>query len=414
MRFDKYQEFHNAFAKASDATGDGAERLERSMYEHIARLDRQLPKGTNSAAAMIFRALKGEARSGELPVVTDATANILIHLIDMAGSVDVISCLACLLVEMRPHRTRLIDGALPTVLITEAASYATWEAMRVKEAHEGSAVAHAREDAMRLTSAAIEAFKDETRTAFNDLEDKLKQADENLGKSKDAVILIHSQARDALANIQDAGAKIDTMSTTFEARAAAWEDRALQAEQRANEVEAHTARIDENLNTLSVKRLWDARAKASRTAFWVSAILLVVFLIAIPASALGNLDAVLSTLKHIGDVATADLPKDASATQQTVSAISRLIIVTVPLALYFWIIRLLVRFNLHSLTLMEDARQRHTMMDTYFHLIGQQAAVKEDRALILNALFRPTPGQGGDNVDPPNFTELLDKAISKA
>ena len=54
-----------------------------------------------------------------------------------------------------------------------------------------------------------------------------------------------------------------------------------------------------------------------------------------------------------------------------------------------------------------------TMMDTYFYLLEKQGAVKEDRALILNALFRPGPGHGNDSVDPPNFTELIERTVGK-
>lgn len=46
------------------------------------------------------------------------------------------------------------------------------------------------------------------------------------------------------------------------------------------------------------------------------------------------------------------------------------------------------------------------MMGTYFHLIEEGAATKEDRALTLAALSRPASGHGQDNADPPNFTEL--------
>jgi hypothetical protein len=97
-------------------------------------------------------------------------------------------------------------------------------------------------------------------------------------------------------------------------------------------------------------------------------------------------------------------------TQITIAAIGRLVIVTVPVFLYIWAIRLVVRFNSRSLMLLDDARLRLTMLDTFFHLIEKEGAVKEDRALVLNALFRPGPGHG-DNVDPPNFTELVTKAM---
>jgi len=61
------------------------------------------------------------------------------------------------------------------------------------------------------------------------------------------------------------------------------------------------------------------------------------------------------------------------------------------------------------MVLMDDARQRHTTMDTYFHLIESNGATTEERGLMLNALFRPLAGHGQDNVDPPNFIELMGK-----
>jgi hypothetical protein len=56
---------------------------------------------------------------------------------------------------------------------------------------------------------------------------------------------------------------------------------------------------------------------------------------------------------------------------------------------------------------MDDARQRVTMLNTYLFLIEQDAAVKQDRGAILEALFRRAPGHGGDTVEPPHFTDLL-------
>ncbi|MER9757562.1 DUF6161 domain-containing protein [Mesorhizobium sp. M0166] len=97
----------------------------------------------------------------------------------------------------------------------------------------------------------------------------------------------------------------------------------------------------------------------------------------------------------------------------TVATVSRLVVVTIPLALYFWLIRLVVRFNMRSMLLMDDARQRATIIETYYKMIEQQAATKEDRALILQALCRPPPGHGSDSIEPPNFTEVIDKAIGK-
>tara|TARA_R110002020_G_scaffold467027_4_gene690191 strand:- start:7107 stop:7325 length:219 start_codon:yes stop_codon:yes gene_type:complete len=62
---------------------------------------------------------------------------------------------------------------------------------------------------------------------------------------------------------------------------------------------------------------------------------------------------------------------------------------------------------MRSMLLMDDARARVTMLDTYLFLISQDAAVKQDRGAILEALFRRAPGHGSDTSEPPHFTDLL-------
>jgi hypothetical protein len=83
------------------------------------------------------------------------------------------------------------------------------------------------------------------------------------------------------------------------------------------------------------------------------------------------------------------------------------------LALYFWLIKLVVRFNMRSMLLMDDARQRATMLETYYRMIEKGAATNEDRALVLQALMRPAPGHGPDSVEPPNFTDVIEKAMGR-
>jgi len=183
---------------------------------------------------------------------------------------------------------------------------------------------------------------------------------------------------------------------------------------RKENVEAFKEALREEAKIEAAKQLWDQRATAASRGFWTSAILLLLTLVVIPVTGFCNLDSVIAVLRHISETTLIGI--DQSKAEGGVMlglAINRIVIVTVPLALYFWMVRILVRFNLRSQMLMDDARQRHTMMNTYFHLIEKQSAVKEDRALILNALFRPTPGQQNDSVDPPNFTELMDKAIGR-
>lgn len=170
-------------------------------------------------------------------------------------------------------------------------------------------------------------------------------------------------------------------------------------------------KIDFGIDTS--RKLWNTRAASANWAFGTSTVLLIIFLIAIPAVAAVYWRTVVDIIEQIGNATLASLPANANGAQLTAATVTRLIVLGAPLALYFWVIRLIIRFNLRSLALADDAKQRMTMMDTYFYLLEKQGAVKEDRALILNALFRPGPGQVSDNVDPPNFTELVGKAMGK-
>lgn len=91
----------------------------------------------------------------------------------------------------------------------------------------------------------------------------------------------------------------------------------------------------------------------------------------------------------------------------TLVLLNRLVLLLFPVAMVIWAIRILVRFNLRSLLLMDDARQRMTMLDTYLFMLSRSAADTSDRGAVLEALFRRPPGHGADTVNPPDFVDLL-------
>ncbi len=177
-------------------------------------------------------------------------------------------------------------------------------------------------------------------------------------------------------------------------------------------IKRHADAVREELRIDSTKKLWQSRAWSSTVSFWISAAAILIAFAAPIGSAYFYLDAILVALRHIGDAATQGLPIEATNAQLLTATISRLAVITVPLAIYFWAVKLLVRFNARAMVLMDDARQRETMMDVYVYLIENNGATQEERALVLNALFRPAPGHGAENVDPPNFTDLLSRAAT--
>lgn len=226
--------------------------------------------------------------------------------------------------------------------------------------------------------------------------------------------LLHAQAAEATAKAH----------LELTAAGHAFEQKALDLEDRGESIDASIRQLGADLDaqvarfgTEAARKLWGEREKQSRLALILSSIAISLLIASPIGLAIWYTPEVLHYLAQI--VAASALPTtDPSGqvlptptdTQVTIAAIGRLVIVTVPIFLYVWAIRLVVRFNSRSLMLLDDARLRLTMLDTFFHLIEKEGAIKEDRALVLNALFRPAPGHG-DNVDPPNFTELVTKAM---
>lgn len=75
-------------------------------------------------------------------------------------------------------------------------------------------------------------------------------------------------------------------------------------------------------------------------------------------------ETVIALLKHLTEAAGVDVANQQNPVVLTIATISRLGIVTIPLALYFWLIKLVVRFNIRSMLLMDDAGQRATIIET--------------------------------------------------
>lgn len=82
----------------------------------------------------------------------------------------------------------------------------------------------------------------------------------------------------------------------------------------------------------------------------------------------------------------------------------------------FWAARVLVRNYMTERRLEGDAEERRTMTQTYLALVDQGAASEDERLIILNALFRPSPDQptGGDGAGsdvalPAILAKLMDQ-----
>lgn len=175
----------------------------------------------------------------------------------------------------------------------------------------------------------------------------------------------------------------------------------------AKELEGFRAQVVEDLKLKEARQLWMDRADRARREYRASWYVLAILLLVIPGLAIWQSGAIFAFFRSIGEAVLVDLPENASETAILIAAVSRLVLVTMPVALYIWLIRILVRYNMRSLLLIDDAEQRNTMLETYLHLVERDADVKADRPLILEALFRRTPGHGPETIEPPNLADVL-------
>jgi hypothetical protein len=86
-----------------------------------------------------------------------------------------------------------------------------------------------------------------------------------------------------------------------------------------------------------------------------------------------------------------------------------LAIVTVPALLYGWLLKNVSRIFIQNLNLADDAAHRRSLALTYLGLLqnDRHPASDQDRAIILNALFRPIPPQTADEGPPAGVVDLI-------
>ena len=178
----------------------------------------------------------------------------------------------------------------------------------------------------------------------------------------------------------------DELAGLINAKSADMEDKFGAADLKAHAF-MDAVRAKANFDDLKIH--WINRANSAWWALNSSWAVLVMLLVVIPIAAVYKSATILQFARQITDAATVAIGNDPSAVAIVVSIFSRLVVITVPLVLYFWLIRLVVRFNMRSMLLMDDARQRATTLETYYKMIERSAATVDDRALVLKALVRP-------------------------
>ncbi len=198
-------------------------------------------------------------------------------------------------------------------------------------------------------------------------------------------------------------------------RIASFEERIKTAEDRSTEVSdgikesvaqfvdgqkeglaSFKAGLSEDLKLKSATELWRDRAGWHRAA----TIFCFIMFAAIIAVAL-----VLGFVHF--DQIVKDLPKDSAGHIEYVSVA----LLAIPAIGIGWLLKVLARFVQSNSILADDSRQRQAMTRTYLSLVADKDSqvTREDRIIMLNAIFRPLPGAQSDEVAPPTVLDLLKK-----
>jgi len=409
-------------------------RLHETCTNHISQLFEKRPLG-------IFGDEDSLTILGAIPVIFQIDASNPPTNVVASRQDDLFVCFAAGLfyetaragITPNPDNKSLID--------CEIASYAGFRVVDEISRAEESSIASRTKMLADQTERMMVSQTESLLKSFDERFDAHRQAiTERTGSLATMIETLHQRAEAGLSNTEvatqkaasfesqiiDLATKVDDLGVTTDSKIVDADDKL------AGFLEAAKARSTyENL-----KIHWIDRANQAWWALTGSYVLLIILLIGLPTWAMVELDSVLRFARKVTEATTILAPPTPTASGQSadntaaaattnvqvvesnpiaiaVMTVSRLVIITVPLALYFWLIRLVVRFNTRSMLLMDDARQRATIIETYYKMIEEMASTKEDRALILQAICRPPPGHGGDSVEPPNFTEVLERATGR-
>lgn len=206
--------------------------------------------------------------------------------------------------------------------------------------------------------------------------------------------------------------------------------------QTREQLQSFEATAREEMKLENIRLSWERRFSEARWAFRIACGLLLIYLgvtigsayaFGLPiVKALANIEQSAAATVTVPSVPSAStisapaapspvaIPKEESVAVAIIHQFGRLIVFSVPVFVWLWAGRALMRYFMRSMLLMDDARQRQTMLDTYFLLSDKGRADERDRPLVLWALFRQTPGHGPDGIEPPDFTEVINAGLKRA
>lgn len=204
-------------------------------------------------------------------------------------------------------------------------------------------------------------------------------------------------ARNQISEFVESKEKVDQFLSDSEA---SFKDMDLQHQhaitEYTSELERMRTLLTEDMKTQAPRTYWQSKSIWNLCLSGGAFALFVLLVVIIAALVLSNSSSIL------------DLVKDSEGRIQ----VAAIVFFTIPALAFFWVLRLISRIFVANLLDWMDSRQRVVMVDTYRALVaeGSDEVSKEERILILQALFRPGPQGSSDDGPPAGFWDFVAKA----
>ncbi len=179
-----------------------------------------------------------------------------------------------------------------------------------------------------------------------------------------------------------------------------------EVEKKANtRIESVASGIVTNKALESAFTLWDDKKIRHWWAFYIGVGLFIALILIVGVSAYKHFDPILEFLSKIF----------ASSNGSIADIVSRVVLITIPIGIAIWVLRALLRWANLNLALAEDAAQRSVMAQTYVNLLtsGDVTEDKDDRKVMLEAIFRPLPGIQEMDTAPPSIINFSNPNTTK-